>query len=131
MLRASSCALDSRVLFRGVSMTPRSSPYADEEVTVVGRTRSPRLMPFTTTSSMSPGTPGGAVALVVVLVVLAAELSDTVVSSAKASGLAARAHHETRAHRQLLAERCVFSSIPIFNPSLLMVVTFEFQVSNS
>jgi hypothetical protein len=88
-------------------------------------------MPFTTTSSMSPATAGDAVALVGAFVVLAAELSATVVSSAKATALAAMAHHETRAHRQLLAPRRVFSSIPICVASLLMAVTFGFQVIDS
>src|SRR6266849_1976021 len=59
MLRASSCAFDSTVLLRGVSSTPRSSPNADEEVTVVGRMSSPRLMPCTTISSRSSAAVAG------------------------------------------------------------------------
>src|ERR1700691_1027512 len=54
MSSASSCTLDSTVLLRGVSITPRLSPYAESDVTVVGMMRSPRLMPFTTISSRSP-----------------------------------------------------------------------------
>src|SRR6202041_371244 len=58
--RASSCALDNTVLLRGVSITPRSSPKAEPEVTVVGMMRSPRLMPFTTISPRFSDDPTGA-----------------------------------------------------------------------